>query len=551
VAAPDSWRYRLGKLLQRHRQAAISTAVVVLLIVLASGWAVERSIQARRETRRAQAAELEARASEARAQLNRKAAEATRQLFVDALVLVDPASGLGPNPTRQEMFKFAAQQAEERLKSDPAALVDVLSTVASADITLEDQAAAGDLLKRILELTQGQPTLDGYRGIALARLGYFAKLRGDTDAMAQIDAGIELLRHAQPPRPKNLSEALRIKINILFNASQMDTLPDLAMEATDAAAQGTGNESFEFVLALAQRASVLARIDAHKAEALPMAQQAVQIAEHAAGRDDQHSVIVARGVLAEILSLSGRGRDALPVMRKNVELEKQLFGAENLGVSYALYQQAGVESGLGLFDDAALHFREALGTHPEQMKQIAAAASWAGLVGALVGAERNAEVPGILQGALDLCALRGEGNDTCVRVRFLAARAFFAEHHEKSLQEQLAALRKLEKPPALVPLALALFAPAPRNVAELEALGQLIDKIDPHSCATVGYARFRAAQAAFAVNADAFGDDQLARAKHLLDECWDGRPPLRQRIEACISNRSACRSERPLTSTLH
>src|SRR5206468_562997 len=128
------------------------------------------------------------------------------------LVAVDPASGLGPNPSRLQMLQFAASRAEERLQSDPAALADVLSTVASAEVTLDDQAAATQLLKRILLLTQDRPALDSYRGIALARLGHFANSRGEADAMAQIDAGIELLRHAQPAMPKSISEALRIKV---------------------------------------------------------------------------------------------------------------------------------------------------------------------------------------------------------------------------------------------------------------------------------------------------------------------------------------------------
>jgi hypothetical protein len=82
----------------------------------------------------------------------------------------------------------------------------------------------------------------------------------------------------------------------------------------------------------------------------------------------------------------------------------------------------------------------------------------------------------------------------------------------------------------------------PRDGVALNALAEMIDAVDPHSCGTIGYARWQLAQSAYAARADAFGDDQSLRAKQLLDECWEGHPSPRVKIDACVADRTACRN---------
>jgi tRNA A-37 threonylcarbamoyl transferase component Bud32/tetratricopeptide (TPR) repeat protein len=540
LAVPDSWRYRYGKLLRRHRQAVASAVIVAVLIVLATAWAIERTFQAQHEAARARAAEQDARQAETRAQASGKTAQQTRELFVDALVSVDPVGGLGPNPTRVQMLAFAAQRAEERLKSDPAALADVLATVAAAYVTLDDEKAAVALYQRLLVITADQIELQPYRGIAMTRLGHYTATHGDAAGLRQVDEGVALLRTTPGDKDPFLSEALRIQVSLRFNAGRMEGLADLAREATEMAVQERGEESMDYVSALTQRALLLSSIPANKLEALPMARRAVEIAERLAGREDQQGVIIARANLARILAWQGKAREALPILRKNLQTDLALLGAGHPNVQYLQYELAGVEADLGLFEDAAMHFTQALGDGTQTQAPIARAAKSAGLAGALINLDRHAEAAAPLQQALKICDLLGEASEGCTRLRFLAARSAFARHDAPALKTQLGALHKLGgETPLFATLAFSLFETAPAKVS-WEALDGAIGKLDASACATLAYVRFQGARLAYAAAMPARADTQVQRAKTLLDGCWEGHPPLRQRIDRCAAERAQC-----------
>jgi serine/threonine-protein kinase len=183
-ARPDSFGYRAGKFLRRHRTAA--AAIVLVLASLAAG-IVATGWQARRAARAATAAAV---------QRDRAAGEAAKAsqvmaLMVDLFKLSDPTRMLGDTVTARDVLDRGTSRVEHEFEDQPDLQAAVFVEVASIYANLGLLPRADTLLRRAVDLQTGiegpsSPTV----ATTLIRLGETQAARGDAAG------AIESLRRA-------------------------------------------------------------------------------------------------------------------------------------------------------------------------------------------------------------------------------------------------------------------------------------------------------------------------------------------------------------------
>lgn len=153
TAAPATRRYRLGKLIRRHRRAAVATAVSALALLAgatASTIGMLMAVQARDVARSAEAdARYEALRSERMLDF----------LLDDMITAAEPAVAQGEEVTIVDLLADASAFAETRFADDPQTQLRILARIGRAYSALSRPEPAEAVLRRALELAESDTTV--------------------------------------------------------------------------------------------------------------------------------------------------------------------------------------------------------------------------------------------------------------------------------------------------------------------------------------------------------------------------------------------------------
>jgi tetratricopeptide (TPR) repeat protein len=299
-ARADSFGYRAGKLLRRHRLAAVASAAVIVALLVGLLLAVSGLVRARR-------AEAEA----------RREAETVRQvsdLLIGIFKLSDPGTTRGETVTARELLDRGAERVQKELADQPAVQGNLLRTIgrAYAELGLSERAQGlfeKDLAVRLALHGEGHPEV----AASLTLLAEVASARGD------------------------------------FARTEKLALQALVIQETK-----LGLDHLETARSLAAAGlASLRRGDLTAAQA--RLERALAIQERALGPD--HPDL--GGILDNLAAVRWQARDldgARALYERALALRTRQYGERHPHV-------AGILSHLALVEDQAGHFQEALAFH--------------------------------------------------------------------------------------------------------------------------------------------------------------------------------------------
>ena len=303
-ARPDTFVYRAGKFVRRHRLAAVAATLVVLSLL---GGIIATSYAAR-----------QARAERDRANQAAATAQRVTQSFVSVFEVADPGRTQGIAITAKELLDQSAEKVTRELKDQPLVQAKLLDTIGGLYITLGLFDRAQPLLEEALRLRR-QTMGAEHPEVAesLHHLGTVVYQRGDYPGSET------LYREALQLRRKLLGS------NHLQVADSMDGLGRV----------------------LVARSKV--------AEAEPLVRDALALRrsqlepEHKAIADSLHG-------LGRILSAQGKFAEAAEMYRQALAINRKIYGEENPSVAASLGNLGAMLHELGDYDGAELLLRNVL-----------------------------------------------------------------------------------------------------------------------------------------------------------------------------------------------
>lgn len=383
-ARPDSRRYRVSKLVTRHKALAGAAALLVLVVAAGISGILWQAGQAARERDRA-------------------VLEATRAQQVAALMteifrLGDPAQSLGDTIGVRQLLDEGTRKVDETMGGDPVLQATFFLELAHIYRDLGILGKALELGTRALELREANEGETVAHADALGFQGLVLRDAGDTRrSMEVLDSAIALRERvlATPDttlaalmvglawqvraagdyeRARSLfSRAVEIQSNLLGPDA-----PAVAASTLGVAATFHDEGSFDKAMALLRRAlargagapspmaatalvnlGMMERLREQFREAEPILRAALEMREKL--YDPAHpDVVEARQELAVELMMLGRLAEADSLLRKNFDFASRSLGPEHQATRSAEEALGTVLYHQGRFDDARLHLERAM-----------------------------------------------------------------------------------------------------------------------------------------------------------------------------------------------
>ncbi|MFN0110098.1 MAG: tetratricopeptide repeat protein [Blastocatellia bacterium] len=304
TARADTFTYRAGKFVRRHR-VGVAAAALVLLSLLAGIIGTTRAAQ-------------QARAERDRANKAGAVAEATTKSLVAMFEFADPGKSKGNTITAKELLDQGAEKVVRELNGQPVVQAKLMDTIGGLYQSIGVYDRAQPLLEESLKLRR--QTLGAEHADVATSLHHLAALayeKGDY-------AGSESLNR----------EALALRRRLL------------GAEHADMA---------DSMNALGQTLMALGKF----AEAEPLVREA--LAQRRKLLDPEHKDIAASlNGLGRVLSEQGKFAEAAEIYRQSLTIHRKLYGEDHPFVASSLNNLAAMLHELGDYSGAESLFREAL-----------------------------------------------------------------------------------------------------------------------------------------------------------------------------------------------
>ncbi|HSG06884.1 MAG TPA: serine/threonine-protein kinase [Longimicrobiales bacterium] len=353
LARPPSTRYRLTKMVRRHRGVAVAGALAVVALALGATAAGVGFVRARAATRQAQAA---------RAQAETEAATARQvsDFLINLFEVNDPMVARGGLMTVREILDRGARRVDAELPDQPVVQARMMSAMGTVyqGLGLYDDALA--LLQRALVLREASLTPDDLEvAESLQRLGNLQRDRGDLEA-SEVNLGKALIiQEAKlgPDADEVGHTLLSLGSTILARGRPAEAEP-LLTRALAMEERVLGSEH-EKVAAVVQELGTVAYYLGEYPKASQYWARAISIRERQLG-PDHPEIASALNNLGGVYYLEGRYDEALrsyeqarAIWAKALEPDHPRFGVvlTNIGETYVA---------LGRLDDAEALLLEGL-----------------------------------------------------------------------------------------------------------------------------------------------------------------------------------------------
>jgi serine/threonine protein kinase/tetratricopeptide (TPR) repeat protein len=338
-ARRDTWGYRAGKFLSRHRVGTAAALLVALSLAAGMAGTLWQARQARREAAKA-----------------REVKDFTLRLFEGT----DPHQGPAENLLARDLVDRAAHRVEEELRSQPEIQAEMMLMLGRIDLTLELFDRARPLLDGALELDR---RLYGAESLQAA-----ATLNGIGDLLIQLgkyDEAERTLREALAitERLRGRDDAAVAPIlaglgEVLVAKGEHDESEECDRRALAINRRVLGENHLEVAMNLSDLGTLLYSRGRYP-EAETVLREALRIRE---GRttDADYDTQIVRHNLGGILAAVGRFDEAEPLVRKVLADRRRSLGPENLQVAMSLDVLGNLLRDQGQFEEAGTTLREGL-----------------------------------------------------------------------------------------------------------------------------------------------------------------------------------------------
>lgn len=395
LARPDSWTYRSGKFLQRHKLASVLAAAALVVLI---GFSITTYIQSNRIALERDIAT----AQRSRAELERERAEEVSAFLIELFEVADPSEARGNQVKAREILDRGASRIEHELKNQPelqATMLDTIGRVYSslglikeaeplvehalkvrralpgqndasvasslynlADIYIRkgDLARAETLATEALSINR-QVTGNESRETAtsLGHLGYIKLRGGDVDAAEALLLNSLNISSAQlGPKSPRIAPILDALAEIRAYRGDLAGAQDLYERALKIVGESYGQDHPNYVDYLHNLATVIQRRgDFTRAEALY--RESIELYRRILG-DEHPDTITALSNLGWLLATKRDFREAEEMYREALSLDRKVHGAKHPMVGNDLARLADLAYMEGHLDLAAALFKEAL-----------------------------------------------------------------------------------------------------------------------------------------------------------------------------------------------
>jgi serine/threonine-protein kinase len=341
LAQPDSWRYRMSKLVARNKVAVSATVTVLVAIVAGGALALWEARTARIEKQRA---------------------EDVRQFLTSVLQNANPYTALLPTNTVESWLVHASNSIEQRADLSPELRVEALTILGTALLNAQNTADGESALTSAVSHAQAE--LGSEHALTIhARVAFAALLRfrGRTNLLrAQLDELLPRLRKNPGPYPDDLLITLRNKTHLELEDGHYAQAEAAAREELDAAMRTLGPKQSETVTALMMLALATQR-SREPAYALEVTERAYDATLEQYHRDPRYPrVIEAERLYGSALGNAGRLPDALAHLRTAVNSAGAVFGRNSRMTGLYMVELARVELKDGDLDGALADSRTAV-----------------------------------------------------------------------------------------------------------------------------------------------------------------------------------------------
>ena len=398
-ARPDSLRYRLGKLVHRHRLAATAAAIalVALLLGLAgTSWqarvaAVERD-RARRE-----------------AEKSGRVVRFMQELFQGASPLGEGAGGR--DTTAADLLERGAQRLGE-LGSEPEAQASLTGEIGWSYHGLGDYRRADALLAEAVELLRALPVPDDVE-IArhLNRRSYVQEALGNYEDALELEqeAHALLLRELGPGDPATANLQCEVAAKLVTLGRDEEAMPGFREALV--VFRATEEDGFDALTCLHNYGWALRR-QGKDADAVPVYRRVLALTRARFGETGE--VLQTMGALAVALRRTGSLDEAEALQSEAVEKGRRVFGPRSPNFALLLNNLARVKQSRGDHEAAVPLFRETIDILSELLGEDHhnVAIGWSNLATALLELGEDAEAEALYRRALAvLTQALPEGDD--------------------------------------------------------------------------------------------------------------------------------------------
>ena len=336
LARRGSWRYRSARFLHRHALATVLAGIAALALCGGLG-----------------AALWQAHAASVQRDSARAALAFMRSLFDNA----DPAHRKGDQLSARDLLDAGTRTMRTALPGEDAARGDLLLTMASAYLGLEQLEAAAPLIDEVRATAEAR----GDRAQLAAALVQQCRLRDlgnhPDECPSLLDRAEGMLDTRDPAQARLVAYSLALRVYGLQLANRYDTIVDSMQRGL--ALLGDGREDRYLRVELASHlAFALNRLE-RPAEAERVL--APWLAELRHDDDTERVLLVdTLGTLSSSLGALGRHDEAIAMQREAVDVAEKLYGRDDPTVAESYNTLARTLGGAGRLDEAVAAMQRAV-----------------------------------------------------------------------------------------------------------------------------------------------------------------------------------------------
>ncbi len=322
IARRDTWGYRTGKLLRRHRLGAIALATVLVMIV---GFAIAMYVQAQRVAVERDTANVQ----RVRADAERLRAEQVSGFLINLFEIADPAKSRGNVVSAREILDAGAERLQRELASQPATQAILLGTVGKVYGSLGLYDKAIEQLRTAVAIQRKLYTGDNIElarsCVALGTLEITAHQLGEADGHLQLALGIA--QRLSGGESVDVAATLYQIVRLRRDQGSYDAALALAHRALDLYVK-IGQPDNATVADLWNAIGLILSVRTDWPAAEAAIRKALDVDRRVRG-PDHPDVAVNLGVLARTLHNQGRMREARAAYEEAIAIERRILGPDH------------------------------------------------------------------------------------------------------------------------------------------------------------------------------------------------------------------------------
>ena len=328
-ARPDTFRYRAGKFVRRHRYGVVAAC---LLFTSLSAGIVTTTWQARR----AEAAQARAESNLELAERQRAKAERVSGFLVNLFEQNDPGESKGDDITAREILDRGARRILLELSGEQELMAEMMDVMGTVYQKLGDYPEAETLLRRALEERRAlygeeHPEV----AASLRNLAFLEMTRNDFEsAEAHYRQALALRRRLQPFEPAPTGEILNDLAVLHLSHEDFTVAEELFHEALDLRRTHLDTDHPD----IAETLNNLAALHYHRGE-LAIAEELMResLTLRRSHYGDLHPrVATSLNNLAALLQSQSRFEEAEPLVREVLAMRRRMLGEDHPDVAVSL-----------------------------------------------------------------------------------------------------------------------------------------------------------------------------------------------------------------------